>query len=190
MNTVYYNYKSRNSNYNIYLLKSTFLYIAIFMFIVTGSASGQFMNIQIDIDPEVDTVVEQTLDFGQVVTSSGQMDIKLGDSNMGIFKISALRAQRLLISLEHSSELRSVSSSNVATIPFDIQASYTDFGVNDYRQSIPLSSTIEEIFIEGPPANPNATWSSAYIYIYGSLDIGNIPGDVYVGKVQLTIVYE
>lgn len=148
------------------------------------------MNIQIDIDPQIDTTVEQSLNFGQVVTGSGPVSINLGDSNMGIFKISALRSQRLLISLEHSSELRSVSSSNSATIPFDIEASFTDFGVNDYRQSSPLSSPLEEVFIEGPPANPNATWSSAYIYVYGSLDIGNIPNDIYVGEVQLTIVYE
>lgn len=148
------------------------------------------MNIQIDIEPEVNTTIEQSLNFGQIVTNSGQINIGLGDVNMGIFKISALRTQRLLISLEHSDELRSVSSRNLATIPFDIQAAYTNFGVNDYRQSTSLSSAIEEVLIEGPPANPTATWSSAYIYIYGSLDIGTVPSDVYVGEVQLTIVYE
>lgn len=166
------------------------LHIVFLIFILPESTFGQSMNIQIDIDPQVETTVEQPLNFGQVVSGTGPVRINLGDSNMGIFKISALRTQQLLISLEHSSELRSDSSSNMATIPFHVEASYTHFGVNDYRQSTPFSSAMEEIYIEAPPSNPSVSWSSAYIYIYGSLDIGNIPGDIYVGEVQLTIVYE
>lgn len=138
----------------------------------------------------MDTVVEQSLHFGQVVSGAGQVRIQLGDPNMGVFRVSAIRAQRLLISLEHSAELRSRTSGNPATIPFDIEASYTNFGVNDYRESVPLSSNIQEMIIEAPPSAPNATWSSAFVYVYGTLDIGNIPNDVYVGEIQLTIVYE
>jgi hypothetical protein len=63
-------------------------------------ASAQFLNIQIDVDPEVETLVEQDLDFGQVVAGSGFQPIPPGSPSMGIFRIRALRTQRLLISLE------------------------------------------------------------------------------------------
>lgn len=176
-------------NKNLHL-RSLFLHTSIFIFLFTGTASGQFLNLQIEVEPEVDTTVEQSLSFGQVTSGAGQVRIQLGDPNMGVFRISAIRAQRLLISLEHSIELTSRAGANPASIPFDIEASYTYFGVNDYRESVPLTSDIENIVIEAPPTAPNATWSSAFIYVYGTLDIGNVPNDVYVGEVQLTIVYE
>lgn len=171
-------------------MKTLLLHIIFFMFAFSGTASAQFLNIQLDVEPEVDTMIEQSLNFGQVVSNTGEVNIGLGDTNMGIFRVSALRSQKLLITVEHSNELRSVSNSNNATIPFDIEAAYTNFGVNDYRQSTPFTSVIEEVLIEGPPINPTATWSSAYVYIYGSIDIGNIPSDIYTGEVQITIVYE
>ena len=152
--------------------------------------NGQFLNIQIDVDPQVDSVVEQPLDFGQIVAGAGLQEIVLGSPNMGIFHIRALRTQKLYITMDHDVELRHPDPQVSATIPIDLYANYTNFGIDNYRDSVPMSNTMEPITIEGPPQNPQSTWSGMYIYIYGAIDLGVVPAGRYRGELVLTIIYE
>lgn len=153
-------------------------------------AISQFLDIQIDIEPEVETIVDRSLDFGQIVSGSGYQEIPLGSPGMGIFQIRALRTQRLLISLNADDELSHSDSDISQTIPIELNASYTQNGLDDYRSSVPLSSVLENIVIEGPPQNPTATWSSIFLYIYGGLNLGDVPPGTYTGQVTLTVIYE
>ncbi|MEX0647093.1 MAG: hypothetical protein WEA56_12015 [Balneolaceae bacterium] len=168
-----------------------FLYI---LFIVCCfwpvQVSAQFINIQIDVEPEVETIVEQSLDFGQVISGSGLQQIAPGDASMGIFKLNALRTQKLLVSLEPDEVLTHANPAVTASIPINLQAAYTNNGISDVRNSVPLNSLYENIIVEGPPANPRSTWSAVHIYIYGSIDIGNTPAGIYRGQVVLTVIYE
>lgn len=166
------------------------IHIIFLFFCIPVSVSGQFLNVQIDVIPEIETLVEQPLDFGQIVTNSGLQQIELGDPNMGIFRIRALRAQRLFISLDSDEELRSQNPGNSQTIPIELQASYTQNGIDNYQSSTPLSSLFEDIVIESPPEEPLSAWSSAYIYIYGNIDVGNVPAGTYRGEIVLTVIYE
>lgn len=156
------------------------------MTLLPASVSGQFLNIQIDIEPEVDTRVEQSLDFGEIITGEGLQQIPLGSRHMGIFHIRALRTQRLLVSLDADTELTHESSNT--SIPIELYANYTNDGVDNYQNSVEMGSTLETIVIEAQ--NPESTWSSMYIYIYGNIDMGNVPMGVYRGEVVLTVIYE
>lgn len=150
--------------------------------------NAQFLNIQIEIEPETNTRVEQSLDFGQVSTNTGLLQINPGDPNMGIFSINAVRTQRILLSMQTPDFLEHPNLD--AQIPMDLQLAYVNFGINDYRQSQPVVNTQEELVIYPPPNQPENEWSSAYLYVYGSIDIGNVPSGVYVGDVTLSIEFE
>lgn len=141
------------------------------------------------MDPEVETTVNQSLDFGQLVTGAGVQEIPLGSPSMGIFQIRALNTQNLIITLDPVNELVHEELGRMATIPLRLSASYTHNGVDNFRESIPLSGMLESIILEGPPQNPQAAWSSIYLYIYGSIDLGIVPAGIYTGQIVLTVIY-
>lgn len=170
-------------------MSSKHVYIVLVFLALPVLADAQFLNLQIDIDPEVDTRVMQPLDFGQLLAGSGVHEITLGSPNMGVFYLRALRTQEMFVSLEYDEELRHSNPRVSSTIPIELFANYTGFGVDDYRESTPMSSLLEPVVIEGPPDNPQSTWSGMYIYIYGAIDLGNIPAGSYRGEVVLTVIY-
>lgn len=151
---------------------------------------AQFLNIQIDVEPSVDAIVEQRLDFGQMIAGSGLQEIPLGSPNMGVFHIRALRTQRMLISIDADPALIHANPNINASIPMEIFANYTNDGIDNFRATNALSDQLEMIIVETPDNNPEAIWSGIYIYIYGSIDLRNVPLGTYSGKIVLTVVYE
>jgi hypothetical protein len=109
---------------------------------------------------------------------------------MGIFRIDALRTQKILMSLEVPEYLRQEFGPESARIPVELFAAFSNFGEENWRTAQPFRTPLQEIIIESPQDNPEAIWSSAYIYIYGMIDIGTIPEGVYTGDIVLSIIYE
>jgi hypothetical protein len=172
------------ANSNCFIL---FLILAFFLVL---PANGQFLNFQIDIEAELSTTVERPLDFGTLIINSGPNTIELGDPRMGIFRIDALRTQKILMSLEVPEYLRQEFGPESARIPVELFAAFSNFGEENWRTAQPFRTPLQEIIIESPQDNPEAIWSSAYIYIYGMIDIGTIPEGVYTGDIVLSIIYE
>lgn len=164
--------------------------VILFVLLLPFTVQAQFLNIQIDVEPEVETLVDRSFNFGQIVVGSGFNEVPLGAPGMGIFQIRALRTQRILISLESDETLRHTDPNVDASIPIELSASFTNNGVEDFRTSTPFSNFTENIVLEGPPQNPTATWSSIFVYVYGNINIGNIPTGIYEGDVVLTVIYE
>lgn len=165
-------------------------FFAILVFLIPGSIAAQFLNIQLDVEPEVETLVEQPLNFGEVITNSGRQVINLGDANMGIFRINALNAQHLILQLQSDEQLVHADEEIEQTIPIEIEASFTNNGENDYRISTPLDQNFSDITIEAPPQSPESVWSAMYLYIYGNITIGDVPAGTYRGEIILTVIYE
>jgi hypothetical protein len=151
---------------------------------------SQVLNIQLEVEPEVETLVDQSLDFGQLIAGTGYQEIPLGSPNMGVFQVRALNAQRLILSLDSTDELLHAELGQFATIPVDLRASYTNNGVDDYRASTAMGSFFETIVLEAPPQNPDAVWSRIYVYVYGGINLGLVPPGIYRGEIVLTVIYE
>lgn len=149
---------------------------------------GQFINVQIDVEPDVEATVVRSLDFGAIPTGIGEVSISLGDMDMGVFSIQAIQTQRLLISLQQPTHLEHESLD--ARIPLHLELAYTDFGINDYNQAREITRDMEEIVIQPIPGNTSTVWSAAHIYVYGWIDIGNVPEGVYTAEVTLYVEYE
>jgi hypothetical protein len=167
-----------------------FLLATILLSLLPLIGQTQSLNIQIDVEPEVETTVERSLDFGQVITGMGLQTIPPGSPNMGVFQIRALQTQRLIIQMESDGELTHEDPDILDTIPIELQAAYTNFDLEDFELSTPLNDIGQSIVLESQPNNPSSAWSSLYIYVFGNVEIGNIPEGVYTGEVVLTVIYE
>lgn len=158
--------------------------------LLSVTAEAQYMDVLIDVEPEVLTSVEQDLDFGLLITGSGFQEIPLGSPSMGIFRVRALQTQSLILNIDYENELRSTDPDIVETIPFELNASYTRNNRNDFRESRPMNGATEEIIIEQSNRNPDSEWSGVYLYMYGGIMLGNIPPGSYRGDIVLTVIYQ
>jgi len=171
--------------------KGMTLVISIFLFwILPLPGLSQSLNVQIDVDPEVQTTVERNLDFGQIITGLGLQSIPPGSPNMGVFRVRALRTQSVILQLDADEELLHEDPDVLDSIPIELQAAYTNFGLEDFELSTPLNSIGESVVLESPNNNPSTEWTSLYIYVFGNVDIGNVREGVYTGEVVLTVIYE
>jgi len=151
---------------------------------------SQFMNLQIEIEPELSVTVLQSLNFGTVVINSGITEVVPGDPSMGVFSIDAINTQQLLVSFEKPDALLPQSSGQSGTIPIEINASYISYNEDSIQLSKPIRRNPQEFTISATPGQVSEIWSRAYIYVYGSIDVKNIPEGRYTGELILNITYE
>ncbi|MEX0769411.1 MAG: hypothetical protein WD035_01685 [Balneolaceae bacterium] len=123
--------------------------LIVFLLLLPVAGFAQFLSIEIEVEPETDARVEQSLDFGQIISNSGLVQINPGDPNMGVFSINAVRWQRILLSMQTPDFLEHPNLDS--RVPLDLQLAYVDFGVNDYRLARQLTSPQEELVIYPPP---------------------------------------
>ena len=172
----------------IKLIRSYFFLIFLLVFSATSSFA-QFINIQLTIEPELSTRIEQSLNFGTQVTNSGIKQINLGDSGMGIFSIKALYTQEVKISLNYPENLESLE--NNAKIPLDLSISYNNSGRDLPEESIliPNNSSYISIYNREESLNPDQIWKELFIYVFGSIDVGAVPNADYEADVILNVDY-
>lgn len=171
------------------------LLILVFSFSITHITAAQFINLQLKIEPELSATVVNDLNFGRIATNFGLKSVDIGDPNMGIFTIRAFRNQRVFIQLVNPNELKHENPAIGEGIPVLLQASVNNQGEDDYRNSfdIPISGALFNVYDASSSTQSRTAsdlWETVYVYVYGSIDVGNIPTGVYEGNVFLSVVYE
>jgi hypothetical protein len=169
--------------------------IATFFFVLSSSlhVSAQFINLQLKIEPELSATVEQNLDFGTVVTNSGEKFINLGDLSMGVFSIKAINTQSLYIELNAPDYLVNTNPLQNSRIPLNLNISYNNMGIDDASSSTPMddNSIYVKVYEESDGNIINQdVWQIMYLYVYGSINVGNIPNGDYYGEVVLYVDYD
>lgn len=162
-------------------------------FIATSQAiSAQFITININIKPELSVTVEQNLDFGTLVTNSGLHTIPLGAVNSGVFSIRAYHTQNIHISIDTPDFLAKKNSTSVDRIPITLNTAFNNSGVDNQKLASVLESNTGYLPINNSLSNNtnSDTWRDFYLYIYGSIEIGNIANGIYYGQVMLSIEYD
>lgn len=162
-----------------------------FLFLVNLPLKAQFINLQIKVEPELSAAVEQPLNFGTQITNSGPTEIALGDLNMGIFSIRAFSNQQVYLELDIPEYLEHTVLNSEENIPLHIEMSYNNSGVNSYQNSTPVTGNKVLVNVANKEAvkSNSDLWNILYLYIFGSIDIGNIPNGIYSGEIKLTITY-
>jgi hypothetical protein len=153
---------------------------------------AQFINLQLRIEPELSASVEQHLDFGTQVTNSGRTEIQLGDVNMGVFSIKAYYTQNVYLSMQYPVALVNNAMEDETKIPIQLHMAYNNSGKNTIKNAIPLPVAGGLVSIHENTAlqNKSDIWQEMFIYVYGTIDVGNIPNGVYTGDIVLSLDYD
>lgn len=174
---------SRKSN----IIQWRYFFAGIILFLmIPAIGHAQFIDLQLDIDPEITAQTEQPLNFGTVMTNSGRQMIELGSVNMGIFSITALENQLLLLTLDKPTELQHSDSDVDEVIPLELFSRY-GFSAENHEDSYPLPDAASTIKVE-PNPEPGP-WNSIYLFIYGAVDIGDVPDGTYDNEIVLSVEY-
>ncbi|MGD8749358.1 MAG: hypothetical protein PVI44_12920 [Balneolaceae bacterium] len=170
---------------HINILRNSFS--ALLLACVLASPSyAQFIDLNINIDAKLTAKTERPLDFGSLVTNSGRQSIDFGSLKMGIFSITALEKQVLLVKLNKPTELHHNDPAIKGTIPLQLYSRY-GYSIQNYGDSVPLPEATNTINVK-TNSEPNP-WNTIYIFMYGSIDIGNIPDGEYSSTIVLNVEY-
>ena len=168
------------------------VYILLLFLSLSPFARAQFINLQLKIEPELSATVEQDLDFGTLISNSGRTEIQLGDVNMGVFSIKAFHTQNVYLNLQYPDVLSNENPAVDDVIPIELNMSYNNTGNNNAVNSSPLSSNNGFVSVHENTEleNRNDIWKQLYIYVYGAIEVGNIPNGVYTGDIVLSVDYD
>ncbi|MEX0609188.1 MAG: hypothetical protein WD016_12240 [Balneolaceae bacterium] len=159
---------------------------------IQNPVKGQFVNIQLKVEPELSATIEQNLEFGNIVTNSGRTNISLGDVNMGIFKIRAFHTQNVYLSLQYPEYLSHSDTRIDDRITLDLSMAYNNMGTNSYSDAMLLNGNNGYISVHERTAETytNEIWKELYIYVFGIIDVGNITNGMYSGNIILSIDFD
>ncbi|HCT52925.1 MAG TPA: hypothetical protein DF712_10730 [Balneola sp.] len=111
---------------------------------------------------------------------------------MGIFSIKAYHTQSVIITLDTPEALTSINPAIDDLIPLDLEIAFNNTGVNNASNATILEnkSGFISIYDGDEEISQSEIWKEMYLYIYGSIEIGNIRNGVYTGDIILSIEYD
>lgn len=153
----------------------------------------------------------EDLDFGLLIQNEGLVTLPIAESK--VLTIEAVKYLDVIVDITADDYLLLNGNLSCATdpncrIPYTLQASYANAGTNSFSQAknITVVSNVASTQFQvlrrtsGPPQppptpvyegyNPSLFLETAYIYIYGSLNVGNITAGSYTGDITLTVNYD
>lgn len=155
---------------------------------------AQFLRLTFEIESELEAEELNPLRFGQVVPNAGVIQIRLGDPDMGTYAISGPQNLTVEMNLDLPDYLE-LEGDQTFQVPMRLQAAYANRNQNETRQAIPVQGgqarfpLRADAPLQVSPDIP-APSATAYIYIYGEIEVGDIPPGTYDANVFMTVEYE
>lgn len=156
----------------------------------------------------VDILPPAELDFGTIITGSGENSVNLGDPEMLTIQVTAVRYLDIFVTITPPVGDVIVFNGDPAhqgnpsrSIPVTLFAAYANRGIDDPSTARIMSGLfgLFPVFQRQagppgpPPVPPHAGYvpdlETAYIYLYGSLNVGDIDAGPYSGEVVISIEY-
>lgn len=151
------------------------------------------------------------LEFGTLISGSGVNNISIANSK--VFTITGVKYLDVFLTVSADDALLldgnpGCIGDNTCSIDFTLEAAYANRGSNNigeariitiaansgtsqfpikYRTSAPPSPPPTPVY-EG--YDPSAFNETAYIYLYGSINIGNVTSGNYTGDITITVIYD
>ncbi|HKJ44230.1 MAG TPA: DUF4402 domain-containing protein [Balneolales bacterium] len=156
-------------------------------------------SIQFNGQVPLSFTVVNDINFGQVVTNEGLVRLNKGDNGMGVLKITGQKNMDITINIPSSVKLYDASNTNYMN--YTIRAAYNNKGQNDYTQTQPFNVPSQTFRVggrnQGPPAPPPTPahhgyippTGSAWLYLFGNLNVTNVPVGQYHGTITITVIY-
>lgn len=171
------------------------------MLLVSISVSAQTIQFSVFVSSSLNATKDQDMDLGSVISGSGLTQVNLGDPGMGVFSITGNEELDVIVTLTAPANLTHTGISS-DVIPLTLEFAYANKGANDVNQAIVGTGGTARFQLKqrssgpaGPPPTPAGSHhtpadATAYIYIYGSMNVGNIDAGSYSGVVELSITYD
>ena len=165
-----------------------FLWLLPFLFfcIPPIAVQAQFLDLRLDVDSKISARTEQPLHFGRLMTNTGRSEIEGGNVKMGIFSVTALEHQLLLVSMDIPSQLHHANTAITDVVPVELHTRY-GYSYQDFESSRPLPQPIGNVRVKEDPAP--GPWNSVFFFIYGSISVGDIAGGSYSNDIVLHVEY-
>ena len=161
---------------------------------------SQTINFSIHVASSLDATKDADMTFPQVFAGDGITAISLGDGGMGVFAISGNAELDVEVTLVADAQL--VHTLYPAqTMPLTLQFAYANQGVNDINQAVTVTGSTARFQLKersggpagAPPTPPSATHTpeivTAYLYLFGTIDVQQIASGSYGGNVELYVSY-
>jgi hypothetical protein len=153
----------------------------------------------------------EDLEFGMVIQNEGLKSVALQDAK--VLMIEGVKYLDVIVDVTADNFLFldndvACNGSNTNCIPFTLQAAYANRGNNNTNQAVTMQVASNVASAQfpilargnqppGPPPtpvyqgyNPAAFNETAYLYIYGSLNVGNVDAGSYSGTITVTVSYD
>ncbi len=161
---------------------------------VASVANAQFLRLTFDIESELEAEEVSSLYFGEVVPNAGVIRIPLGDPRMGTYAISGPQNLMVDMSIDIPDYLE-MEGEEEFRVPMTLEVAYANRNINDVSHAIPAAGGIarfplrEDAPVQASPDVP-APSATAFIYVYGEIEVGDIPTGHYEAEVFLGVEYE
>lgn len=176
---------------------SILLLIAAMVSIPAG-AGAQFIVSTVEVDAEISATTIQNLEFDAAPVRTGKTSVKLGDPEMGVFRVQGYRYQQLILSLDTPTQLEHEHPDIEETVPVQLDYAYNNRGKNNSANVVKFHSGSTNVTLtgrrsahRGSPRADHSQFEQArmYIYVYGSVDIGNVQPGIYKNEAIVRIEY-
>lgn len=151
------------------------------------------------------------LAFGMVIQNEGLKTIDLLDAK--VLMIEGVKYLDVIVDITADNYLYldndvSCNGTNSNCIPFTLQAAYANQGSNNTNQAVlmQVASNVASAQFPilargnrppGPPPTPDFEGynpaffnETAYLYLYGSINVGNVNAGTYSGQINVTVTYD
>lgn len=153
----------------------------------------------------------EDLAFGMVIQNEGLKTIDL--LNAKVLMIEGVKYLDVIVDITADNYLYldndvSCNGTNSNCIPFTLQAAYANQGNNNTNQAVlmQVASNVASAQFPilargnrppGPPPTPDFEGynpaffnETAYLYLYGSINVGNVNAGTYSGQINVTVTYD
>ncbi len=173
---------------------NTFVFIILFVSVAEAQTVNYTSNVPLAVTKESD------LSFGTVYQNEGNVSVNPGNVGVGKFRIDGQKNLDISVTLTMPSSIINTHDSNYS-IPYTAQAAFANQGQDNQQQAQPFSLPTQTFRIEGrsngppqpPPTPRHGTYSapqgSAWIYLYGTINVQNVITGSYTGTINITVTY-
>lgn len=170
-----------------------------------GSYSSSYSLTLSDLNPTED------LEFGMIIQNEGIVSIPI--TNAKVFSIEGVKYLDVIVDITADNYLYlgtdiACNGSNTNCIPFTVQAAYANRGQNNSANAVMMTVLSNVATAQfpikfrgnappGPPPtpvyngyNPALYNETAYLYIYGYLNVGNVDAGSYSGNISISVSYD
>lgn len=151
-----------------------------------SAAHGQSVavTVQADVENGLSVFIVRSLNFGTVASRSGVATVTLTSANNGLFRLYGQRNKTVNVTLTPPTQL----SNGTHTIPVtSTGAAYNELVNNpsDANTVVMTGTTAAFKLRENQPGNAG----QAYLWVYGSINVGAVSAGRYTGTWTLSAVY-